>query len=115
MNPIHIRHALHANPELSGEEAETSAFIVEQLRHLGIQKIHRGFAQQLSIDSLSPIFRQITGVVRGVGIVVCFLRCLKKLICPLFSVNFAPIKTTRDFSYSSIFWLRKPNKSPILQ
>lgn len=44
LSPIQIRHTLHANPELSGEESNTSAFIVEQLRQLGIQKIHTGFA-----------------------------------------------------------------------
>ena len=44
MNAIQIRHTLHAHPELSGQEAGTSAFIVEQLRSLGIQKIHTGFS-----------------------------------------------------------------------
>lgn len=40
-----IRHQLHAHPELSGQEAWTSAFIVEQLRKIGVSKIHTGFSQ----------------------------------------------------------------------
>ena len=40
-----IRHQLHAHPELSGQEAWTSAFIVEQLKKIGVTKIHTGFSQ----------------------------------------------------------------------
>ena len=52
MNPIQIRRTLHAHPELSGKEAWTSAFIVEQLQNLGIKKIHTGFAQQCIIAEI---------------------------------------------------------------
>jgi amidohydrolase len=44
-NSIQIRHQLHTHPELSGQEAWTSAFIIEQLKKLGITKIHTGFSQ----------------------------------------------------------------------
>lgn len=52
MNPISVRHTLHAHPELSGEESKTAAFIVEQLRLLGIEKIHTGFAQHCIVAEI---------------------------------------------------------------
>jgi amidohydrolase len=45
LNTIQLRHQLHAHPELSGKESWTSAFIVEQLKKLGVTKIHTGFSQ----------------------------------------------------------------------
>lgn len=45
LNAIQLRHQLHAHPELSGQEACTSAFIVEQLKKIGVTKIHTGFSQ----------------------------------------------------------------------
>lgn len=39
-----IRHHLHANPELSWQEVETSKFIEEKLREYGLINIKRGFA-----------------------------------------------------------------------
>ncbi len=40
-----LRHHLHALPELSGQEVETAAFIVEQLKKMGVSKIHTHFSQ----------------------------------------------------------------------
>ncbi len=45
LNAITLRHQLHAHPELSGQEAWTSAFIVEQLKKIGVSKIHTAFSQ----------------------------------------------------------------------
>lgn len=45
LNVLQLRHQLHAHPELSGQEVWTSAFIVEQLRKIGISKIHTDFSQ----------------------------------------------------------------------
>jgi amidohydrolase len=45
LNVLQLRHQLHAHPEISGQEAWTSAFIVEQLREIGVSKIHTGFSQ----------------------------------------------------------------------
>ncbi len=44
-NAINVRHQLHAQPELSGQEAGTAAFVVSQLKSIGVSKIHTGFAQ----------------------------------------------------------------------
>ncbi len=45
LNTIQLRHQMHAHPELSGQEAWTSAFVVEQLQKIGVSKIHTGFSQ----------------------------------------------------------------------
>ena len=45
LNTIQLRHQLHTHPELSGQEAWTSAFVVEQLQKMGVSKIHTGFSQ----------------------------------------------------------------------
>ena len=45
LNAIQLRHQMHAHPELSGQEAWTSAFVVEQLQKIGVSKIHKGFSQ----------------------------------------------------------------------
>ena len=45
LKTIQNRHQLHAHPELSGQEVWTSAFIIEQLKKLGVTKIHTGFSQ----------------------------------------------------------------------
>ena len=47
-----IRHRFHANPELAFEEHETSAFIAEQLKALGIA-VHRGLAGTGVVGTLS--------------------------------------------------------------
>ena len=45
LDTIQLRHRLHAHPELSDQEAWTSAFVVEQLQKIGVSKIHTGFSQ----------------------------------------------------------------------
>lgn len=45
LNAIQLRHQLHAHPELSSQESWTSAFVVEQLKKLGVTKIHTNFSQ----------------------------------------------------------------------
>lgn len=40
MNFTEIRHHLHRHPELSGQEKNTAAFIIETLRQTGVTKIH---------------------------------------------------------------------------
>ncbi|MBX7169782.1 MAG: amidohydrolase [Pyrinomonadaceae bacterium] len=42
----YIRQKLHQNPELSGNEVETSRFVAEKLKEFGITEIHTDFAQQ---------------------------------------------------------------------
>src|SRR5437867_2549840 len=37
-----IRHHLHQNPELSGEERETSAFVAQELGKLGLDVVQTG-------------------------------------------------------------------------
>jgi amidohydrolase len=37
-----IRHHLHQNPELSGEERETAAFVAQELRKLGLGEVRTG-------------------------------------------------------------------------
>ena len=44
-NLISIRKHLHAHPELSGNEKNTAQFIVEELKKIGVDKIHEDFAQ----------------------------------------------------------------------
>lgn len=40
-----IRHYIHQNPELSGQEERTSQFISEKLKSLGVHKIHQQFSE----------------------------------------------------------------------
>lgn len=42
---IEIRKYLHKFPEVSGKEKETSAFIKEKLREIGVEKIHDNFSE----------------------------------------------------------------------
>lgn len=35
------RHHIHANPELSGHETETSAFVEEKLKSFGVDELRR--------------------------------------------------------------------------
>ncbi len=41
---IETRHHLHRNPELSGEEQETSAYVAERLRAFGLDDVQAGLA-----------------------------------------------------------------------
>jgi amidohydrolase len=58
LNTTQLRHQLHAHPELSGQEAWTSAFVIEQLKKIGVSKIHTGFSQH---SILAEIEGQKTG------------------------------------------------------
>jgi amidohydrolase len=56
-----IRHHLHQNPELSGQEQETSAFVAQELRKLGIDEMRtdvggHGIIAQLNGSGAGPIF-----------------------------------------------------------
>ena len=82
IDPIQIRHTLHAHPELSGKEAWTSAFIVEQLQNLGIKKIHTGFSPH-------AIIAEIEG--QEVGKTILFRSELDAL----------PIQEIKDFDHKS--------------
>jgi amidohydrolase len=50
---IQLRHELHAHPELSRQEVWTSAFIIEQLKKIGVTKIHTGFSQHSILAEIS--------------------------------------------------------------
>jgi amidohydrolase len=56
-----IRHHLHQNPELSGQEQETSAFVAQELRKLGMDDVRtdvggHGIIAQLNGAGEGPIF-----------------------------------------------------------
>ena len=51
---IETRHHMHRNPELSGQEAQTSALVAEKLRALGAEDIRTGLAGH-----------GVTGILRG--------------------------------------------------
>ncbi len=46
---ISVRRHLHANPELSGEERETAAFVAEKLREFGIEEVKTPVAGTYSV------------------------------------------------------------------
>ncbi len=82
LNTIHLRHQLHAHPELSGQEAWTSAFVVEQLQKMGVKKIHTGFAQH-------SVLAEIDGKKAGKTLL---FRC---------ELDALPIQEANDFAYRS--------------
>ena len=56
-----IRHHLHQNPELSGLEQETSAFVAQELEKLGMDEVRTevggyGVIAQLNGSGIGPIF-----------------------------------------------------------
>ena len=53
---IQTRHHLHQNPELSGQEQQTGAYVAERLRALGVDAIQTGVAGH-----------GVTGILRGTG------------------------------------------------
>ncbi len=83
LNLIKIRHQLHAHPELSRQEIWTSNFIVEQLKKIGVSKIHRGFSQH-------SIVAEINGL--NVGKTLLF-RC---------ELDALPIQEANDFAHRSL-------------
>lgn len=79
-----FRRYIHANPELSMFEKNTSAYVVSELKKLGITKIHQGF-------SMHSILAEIDGVENG-GLTILF-RC---------ELDALPIQEDNDFEYKSI-------------
>jgi len=53
---VQTRHHLHQNPELSGQERQTGAFVAERLRALGVDDIQTSVAGH-----------GVTGILRGTG------------------------------------------------
>ena len=53
---LQTRHHLHQNPELSGQEQQTGAYVAERLRALGVDDIQMGVAGH-----------GVTGILRGTG------------------------------------------------
>ncbi|MBL7817072.1 MAG: amidohydrolase [Saprospiraceae bacterium] len=82
LNTIQLRHQIHAHPELSGQESWTSAFIVEQLKKLGVTKIHTGFSQY-------SIVAEIDGQKAGKTLL---FRC---------EIDALPIQETNTFAHRS--------------
>lgn len=78
-----FRRCIHANPELSRLEKNTSAYVVSELKKLGITKIHQGF-------SMHSILAEIDGMENGPTIL---FRC---------ELDALPIQEDNDFEYKSI-------------
>lgn len=79
---LEFRHHIHANPELSTLEKNTSEFIVSELRKIGISKIHHGF-------SMYSVLVEIDGT--EVGPTILF-RC---------ELDALPIQEENNFAYHS--------------
>lgn len=82
LDTIRVRHQLHAHPEVSTQEAWTSAFIVEQLTKIGVPKIHTGFSQH-------SILAEIDGQKAGKTLL---FRC---------ELDALPIQEANDFAHRS--------------
>lgn len=76
------RHHLHQNPEVSGDEKNTSQFVREKLEEIGVKKIHHGF-------SLNSILAEIDFEKPGKTIL---FRC---------ELDALPIQETNDLNYKS--------------
>jgi len=79
---IAIRHHLHAHPELSYQEFETSAFIQQKLKEFGID--HSTMAQT-----------GVVGLIKGKN-------PGKKIIALRADMDALPIKEANDVSYKSL-------------
>ena len=55
---IEFRHHIHANPELSTNEKNTSDYVVAELKKIGVKKINEGF-------SMHSVLAEIDGVEAG--------------------------------------------------
>lgn len=77
-----FRHHIHANPELSTLEKNTSAYVISELKKLGITKIHQGF-------SMYSILAEVDGVESGPTIL---FRC---------ELDALPIQEDNDFAHRS--------------
>jgi amidohydrolase len=82
LNPISTRHLLHSKPELSGQEIQTSAFVVSQLKLIGVSKIHTGFSQ-------CSVLAEIDGQQSGQTLL---FRC---------ELDALPIQEVNDFAHRS--------------
>jgi amidohydrolase len=80
---IQIRHQLHAHPEVSNQEIWTSAFVVEQLKKMGVTKIHTHFAQH-------SILAEIDGLEAGKTLL---FRC---------ELDALPIQEANNFAHKSL-------------
>ncbi|MDX1651499.1 MAG: amidohydrolase [Brumimicrobium sp.] len=77
-----IRHYLHAHPEVSGKEKNTSKYIREKLVESGVEKIHTEFSQ-------NSLIAEINGKSKGATIL---FRC---------ELDALPIKEEIELSYKS--------------
>lgn len=82
-----LRQHIHANPELSWQEVETSKLIEEELKKLGLSNIHRGFK-----DTESGVFADLVG--GKPGPVVALRADIDAL--PITEENDLPYKSTKD-------------------
>ena len=79
---IEFRHHIHANPELSTAEKNTSDYVLSELKKIGIQKIHQGF-------SMHSVLAEIDGLEAGPTIL---FRC---------ELDALPIQEDNDFAHRS--------------
>lgn len=79
---IEFRQNIHANPELSTLEKNTSDYVVSELKKLGITKIHQGF-------SMHSVLAEIDGKESGPTIL---FRC---------ELDALPIQEENDFAHRS--------------
>ncbi len=82
-NSIAFRRHIHANPELSGFEINTSEYVINTLKKLGITTIHQGF-------SMYSFIAEINGKEDGPTLL---FRC---------ELDALPIQETNDLPYRSI-------------
>jgi amidohydrolase len=80
---IDFRRHIHANPELSGFEKNTSEYVINALKKLGITTIHQGF-------SMYSFIAEINGKEEGSTLL---FRC---------ELDALPIQETNDLPYRSI-------------
>jgi amidohydrolase len=82
-NIIDFRRQIHANPELSGLEKNTSEYVIYALKKLGITTIHQGF-------SMYSFIAEINGKEEGSTLL---FRC---------ELDALPIQETNNMPYRSI-------------
>lgn len=82
---IEFRRHIHANPELSAFEKNTSEYVVSELKKLGITKIHQGF-------SMHSILAEIDGTELGTTIL---FRCELDAL-PIQEDNVFAHRSTKD-------------------
>jgi amidohydrolase len=83
-NSIDFRRHIHANPELSGFEKNTSEYVINVLKKLGITTIHQGF-------SMYSFIAEINGKEEGSTLL---FRC---------ELDALPIQEANDLPYRSIY------------